>query len=115
MSGTTITAHLDAGAAIFRTRLVRRLRVAVTDEVLSALADFLSAVNDRFRFARAVFVNDRLVVEHVVPVEVLTLLAIDRAVEALAISAAAAKRECAVLLSAELARQYLEFHKKEDN
>jgi hypothetical protein len=108
---TTITADLADGAAVFRTRLIRLAGVITTD-ALSALADFLLVVNGRLRFARAVFVNDRPLLEAVAPLRLLTPSAIDRAVEALAVGAVAIKRECAALTNAEVACRYLEFHNK---
>jgi len=104
-----IAAHLDEGAVNFQTRL-GRLGTGMTADALPALADFLSVVNRRLRFARAQLMSDRLLLEAVVPRSLLTPSAVDLAVEALTIGAVAIKKECAALLNGEVARRYLEFH-----
>jgi hypothetical protein len=104
-----IAAHLDEGAVNFQTWL-GRLGTPMTADALPALADFLSVVNCRLRFARAELMNDQLLLEAVVPGRLLTRSTVDRAVEALAIGAATIEKECAALLNGEMARRYLEFH-----
>jgi len=83
----------------------------VEPDSAGALAHFLLSLNRRIRLARGSVAGGRVGVEVVLPASTLRPWLLEKALGALAVAARLARRECAALLDAEIARNYLEFHK----
>jgi hypothetical protein len=75
-----------------------------------ALSHFLTGLNGRLRFARAALTARAAVLEVVLRVQGLDTPLIERAVGALLVGSAAARRESVALLDPELAGAYCSFH-----
>jgi hypothetical protein len=105
-----IVVEIDRGCVFLRTDLVRLREPEPVS--LTALVHFLLALNSRLRLARALLLEDRVMLEVVLSAANFSPWLIDKAVGALAVGTRMAKRECAALLDAEVARIYCEFHEE---
>ena len=76
-----------------------------------ALAHFLLALNQRLRLVRGTVGEAGVRLEVVSPSRIVNLDRLDRAVGALIVAAAMAKRECAALLDPAVAEAYCAFHR----
>jgi len=79
---------------------------------LAALTHFFLAFNSRLRLARASMLEDRALIEAILPTRSLTPMLVDRVVGSLMVGSRLAKRECMALLENEVAQHYCEFHMK---
>jgi hypothetical protein len=109
--GVKVDVTVGAGMAVFHTRLLQ-VGDGLTCASAAALAHYLLALNGALRVARGAMSDREVALEALIPVATLNAAAVDRAVNAIAMGAAAAARSCAALRSEEVARSYLEFHTK---
>lgn len=108
---TRIEFAIDRGAVVVRTCLLS-LDKELSADAAAALTHFLIALNGSLRFARATLSEAALALEAVFPIAALRPSIVDRAVDAVAIGAAAAKSSCAALTNDDVAKQYLNFHER---
>jgi hypothetical protein len=108
--GVRVVAKI-ADAVVFQTGLARLGKSE--GAALRALVHFSLALNARLRLARASFLDDRLVLEAVLPPSALTPAVIRKALGSLRMGAQVAKKECAALAGEQLADLYLKFHEEE--
>jgi hypothetical protein len=106
--GLTIAAERRVASVTFSTRLVKLAASAPC--CLQALTDVLLALNRRLRFARGTLESDRILVEVVLPISVVTPALVDRALETIVVGTRLAKKPCTALLDPWVAGKYLEFH-----
>lgn len=115
----TATVHRAARIAVdveddtitVRTRLIGLGR-HVSSDSLAALDHFVGCLNRRLRLARGSIRGDEVALTVSMRSTESSAVAVDAAVEAVAIGAGAAMRSCAALLAGDVARMYLDFHLK---
>jgi len=108
--GVRVVAKI-AEALIFETGLARLGKSE--GAARRALGHFSLALNARLRLARASFLDDRLVLEAVLPPSALSPAVIRKALGSLRMGVEIAKKECAALAGEQMAALYLKFHEEE--
>lgn len=103
-----IEAKVNLSSVLMHTDLVRLRNPEPVS--MNALSHFLLALNSRLRLARGSLLEDRVVLEVVIPASTLTPWLVDKAVGSLIAGFRMAKRECALLLEPGVAKVYCEFH-----
>ena len=103
-----INARARGGRLRFTARLVRQQ--PCEPAARAAVAHFLLALNEHIRLARGTVGDAGVLVEVVVPAWSVSSGLIDRAVGALIVAAAVAKRECAALMDPAVAAAFCAFH-----
>jgi len=98
-------------AVVFQTGLARLGKSE--GAALRALAHFSLALHARLRLARVSFLDDRLVLEAVLPPSALAPAVIRKALGSLRLGVEVAKKECAALAGGQVADLYLKFHEEE--
>jgi hypothetical protein len=109
LAASRIVADPQQGQMMLRVEIVRLRNPS--PESLTAMTDFLDALNSRLKGARAVMLRERALLTASIPDGALEAVEIERAVGALRVAASVTTRECAALLDPAVARHYLNFHK----
>jgi hypothetical protein len=113
VGGARVAAFGDGTSVRFRTDVLPLGRA--DGPSLDALAEYVLAIDARFRFVRGAFLSDRLVLEVAVPVRALTPVVVDRAARTIGDCLRLTRRACAALVEGDVAHEYLQFHhQKED-
>jgi hypothetical protein len=108
VGGANLLAFVDGTSVRFRTDVIPLGRA--DGPSLDALAEYVLAINARFRFVRGAFLSDRLVLEVAVPVSALTPVVVNRAARTIGDCLRLTRRACAALVEGGVAREYLKFH-----
>jgi hypothetical protein len=109
LAASRIVADPQQGQMMLRVEIVRLRNPS--PESLTALTDFLDALNSRLRGTRAVLLAEAALLTASIPNSALGATVIVTAVGALRVAASVTTRECAALLDPTVARRYLHFHK----
>ena len=109
----SIRAEANGDVAVFASELIQWEDLAAPAR--RALAAFVDELNRRWRPARGLLSNDKLVVQVVLSAAAWGPDEIDRAVEALLFAHSRAKQECAALLHEQVAQLYLQFHEGDNS